>query len=150
MIRKQLRHDKQRGAALVEFAVAATVFLAVLFGVLELSRLLWVHNALTDAARRGARYAVTQNKSAAAQAAIKNLTVYGNTDGTGTPMVDGLTTDKVFIDYSGFDLAAGTVTVHIENYDYNFVLPLVSTTLRLPSYRTTLTGENAGIVPPNI
>ena len=143
------RHD-ERGAALVEFAIAATVFLTVLFGVLELSRLLWIHNALTDATRRGARYAVTQSTSAAAKTAIKNLTVYGNADGTGTPMVDGLTPDQVFIDYNGFDLAAGTVTVHIENYDYNFVLPLVGKTLRLPSYSTTLTGENAGIVPPNI
>ncbi len=140
------RHD-ERGAALVEFAIAATVFLTVMFGVLELSRLLWIHNALVDATRRGARYAVTQNMTAGAQTAIKNMTVYGNTDGTGNPLVDGLTTDQVFIDYSGFDLSAGTVTVHVENYDFRFVLPLVGTTMRLPAYRTTLTGENAGIVP---
>ena len=47
----------ERGASLLEFAIAATVFLTVIFGVLECGRFLWTHNALKDAARRGARYA---------------------------------------------------------------------------------------------
>jgi Flp pilus assembly protein TadG len=146
---RTFRHD-ERGAALVEFAIAATVFMTVMFGVLEFSRLLWIHNALTDATRRGARYAVTQGQGTTAQDAIKNVTVYGNTAGTGAPLVDGLTTTQVFIDYNSFDLGGGTVTVHVENYDYRFVLPFFGATMRLGSYSTTLTGENAGIVPPNI
>jgi Flp pilus assembly protein TadG len=149
-MRRRSSKQDERGAALVEFAIAATVFLTVIFGVLEFSRLLWIHNALVDATRRGARYAVTQSMSASAQTAVKNMTVYGNTDGTGTPLVDGLTTDQVLIDYSGFDLGGGTVTVHVENYQYQFVLPLVGRTINMPSYSTTLTGENAGIVPPNL
>jgi hypothetical protein len=36
------------------------------------------------------------------------------------------------------------------NYDFNFVLPLVSRNLRLPAYKTSLTGENAGYVPADI
>ena len=147
MRRTTYRRD-ERGAALVEFAIAATVFLTVMFGLLEFSRLLWIHNALVDATRRGARYAVTQNMGAGT--AIKNMTVYGNTDGTGTPLVDGLTTAQVFVDYNGYDLGGGTVTVHIENYQYRLVLPIIGTTLNMPAYSTTLTGENAGLVPPNI
>ncbi|HEX8071712.1 MAG TPA: TadE/TadG family type IV pilus assembly protein [Pyrinomonadaceae bacterium] len=151
-MKKQTRTGRrgERGAALVEFAIAATLFLAAMFGVLELSRMLWVHNALTDATRRGARYAITQGPAASAQTAIKNMTVYGNPAGTGTPMVDGLTTDNVFVDYNAYELGKGTVTVHVENYDFRFVLPLVGTTIRMPAYSTTLTGETAGFVPPNI
>ena len=139
--------DDERGAALVEFAIAATVFMTMMFGVLEFSRLLWVHNALTDATRRSARYAITRGQNADALAAIQNLAVYGNTDGTGTPMVDGLTPDQVLVDYDGYTVGGGTVTVHIDSYDYRFVLPFIATTLRLPAYSTTLTGETAGYEP---
>ena len=135
----------ERGAALVEFAIGATVFLTITFGVLELGRLLWVHNALTDAARRGARYAVNQPQSSVAD--IKNIAVYGNTAGTGSPLVNDLTPAQVEVTYSNFGLATGTVKVEIQNYDFSFVLPLVGTTIRMPAYSTTLTGENAGWVP---
>jgi Flp pilus assembly protein TadG len=135
----------ERGAALVEFAIGATVFLTLTFGVLELGRLLWVHNALADAARRGARYAVNQPQSSVAD--IKNIAVYGNTAGTGSPLVSDLTPTQINVTYSNFGLATGTVKVEIQSYDFRFVLPLVGTTIRMPSYSTTLTGENAGWVP---
>ena len=46
------RNNKsERGAALVEFAIVATIFFSVLFGVLEFGRLFWTHNCF---ARRGA------------------------------------------------------------------------------------------------
>lgn len=135
----------ERGAALVELAVAATVFLTATFAVLELGRLLWVHNALTDATRRGARYAVNQPQTAAAD--VKNVAVYGNAAGTGTPLVSDLTPAQVNVTYNNFGLGAGTVTVQIQAYDFRFVLPFVGTTIRLPAYSTTLTGENSGWVP---
>lgn len=151
-MKRQARTDRrhERGAALVEFAIAATVFLTVMFGVLEFSRMLWVHNALTDATRRGARYAITQERSAAATTAIQNMTVYGNPAGTGTPLVDGLTPEQVSVNYNGYVLGGGTVTVRVENYDFRFIVPLIGTTLRMPAYSTTLTGETAGFIPPNI
>jgi Flp pilus assembly protein TadG len=135
----------ERGAAIVEFAVAATVFLTLTFGVLELGRLLWVHNALTDATRRGARYAVNQPEGAAD--AIKNMTVYGNTAGTGTPLVNDLTPANVVVTHDNFGVGAGTVKVEIQAYDFRFVLPFVGATIRMPAYSTTLTGENSGWVP---
>lgn len=145
MRRGMLTRKGERGAALVEFAIGATVFLTVTFGVLELGRLLWVHNALADAARRGARYAVNQPQTSVAD--IKNIAVYGNTAGTGTPLVNDLTPAQVIVTYSDFGIATGTVRVEIQSYDFKFVLPLVGTTIRMPAYATTLTGENAGWVP---
>jgi Flp pilus assembly protein TadG len=142
---RMMTRKGERGAALVEFAIGATVFLTITFGVLELGRLLWVHNALADAARRGARYAVNQPQSSAA--AVQNVAVYGNTAGTGTPLVSDLTPAQIVVTYSDFGLATGTVKVEIQNYDFKFALPLVGTTIRMPAYSTTLTGENAGWVP---
>ena len=87
----------ERGATLVEFAIGATVFLTVMFGVIEFGRALWVHNALSDAARRGARYAVVHTQ--ADSAAVKNVVVYGNAAGGTKPLVSNLTTDNVNVAY---------------------------------------------------
>lgn len=46
-----------RGQAMVEFALAATVFFMLIFGVLEVGRAVLVYGEVRNAAREGARYA---------------------------------------------------------------------------------------------
>ncbi len=144
------RRDGERGAALVEFAICATVFLTVMFAVIECGLLLWTHNALTDAARRGARYAVTHPQSQASD--VQNVVLYGDpAPPTGAPLiVRDLTPANVQVDYTSFGVGAGRVAVSIENFDFNFIVPLVGVKVRLPRYQTTLTGESAGYAPPVI
>jgi len=148
MIKFHSRKNTERGSTLVEFSIAATVFLTVMFGVIEFGRALWTHNALTDAARRGARYAVVHKQIEIAD--VKNVVVYGDPAGGTKPVVENLTTDNVIVNYSGFTLDGGTVQVTITGYDFNFVVPIVSTKIRMPSYTTTLTGESAGNLPPTL
>lgn len=148
MLRLKKNKDNERGATLVEFSIGVTVFALAMFAVLEFSRLLWAHNALTDAARRGVRYAVMHSENDTA--AVKNIVVYGNTAGTGNPMLENLTTDDVDVDYNNFGLNDGTVTVSIEGYEYHFVFPLLPDSVTLPNYSTTLTGESAGFIPANV
>jgi Flp pilus assembly protein TadG len=148
MMRRHQSRRHERGSTLVEFAIGATVFLTVMFGVIEFGRALWVHNALADAARRGARYAVVN--SAANSAAVKNVVVYGDAAGGTTPLVNNLSPANVTVTYSNFGLADGTATVSITNYQFQFVLPLVSTSIQMPSYATTLTAESAGLIPANL
>ena len=142
--------SSERGSTLLEFAIGATVFLSVMFAVLEFGRALWVHNALTDAARRGARYAVIH--AATDADSVKNVVVYGDPNpANGTqPVVNNLTTDNVIVTYSNFGLETGTVSVSITNYQFQFVVPLIGTTIQMPAYTTTLTGESVGLVPPNL
>jgi Flp pilus assembly protein TadG len=147
---KIFQRRDERGAALLEFAIGATLFLSASFGVIEVGRLLWVHNSLVDATRRAARYAVNQGMSTGAQTAARNMAVYGNSNGAGQPLVPDLATGQVKITYQNFELGGGTVTAEIENYDFKFVLPLVGKTMRLPAYKTSLTAENAGYVPAAI
>jgi Flp pilus assembly protein TadG len=137
---------RERGSTLVEFAIGATVFLTAMFGVLEFGRALWVHNALADAARRGARYAVINSQD---ETKVQNMTVYGNPDGGAKPLVDNLTTGNVVVTYSGFEMNKGTVSVSITNYQFQFVLPFLGTSISMPGYSTTLTAESAGLVPAN-
>jgi len=150
MIRISSINSSERGSTLLEFAIGATVFLSVMFAVLEFGRALWVHNALTDAARRGARYAVIH--AATDADSVKNVVVYGDPNpANGTqPVVNNLTTDNVIVAYSNFGLESGTVSVSITNYQFQFVVPLIGTTIQMPAYTTTLTGESVGLVPPNL
>ena len=145
---RQKSGQGERGATLVEFAIGATVFLTVMFGVIEFGRALWVHNALSDAARRGARYAVVHTQ--ADSAAVKNVVVYGNAAGGTKPLVSNLTTANVNVAYSAFGLSGGTATVTITNYQFQFVVPIVSTSIQMPNYSTTLTAESAGLIPANL
>lgn len=149
----------QSGATLVEFSIGATVFLTSMFAVIEFGRALWTHNALADAARRAARYAVNEPASTPpgfvttgvnvgpSITAIRNVAIYGNPTGGSKVMVTDLTPANVNVQYNGFGVGEGSVTVSITNYQFQFILPLVGTTIQMPAYQTTLTAESAGTLP---
>lgn len=168
---RKLNKD-QRGASLAEFAVVAGFFFTLILGIIEFSRLLYTHNALADASRRGARYAVLNEQN---DPCVAYIVVYGEThvtkvvaDGTpttctptGPPLINGMTTANVSVSWAGADEDAdpetapttgygqnlGSATVSIINYDFNLSIPFFRKTLRMPAYRTTLMAESAGIEP---
>jgi len=126
-----------------------------MFGVLEFGRLLWAHNALRDAARRGARYAVVRKNDAAGIQAVKYMVVYGDPNAdpaTATPVVSGLTPSNVAVEYQNYNgvLLSARSSVSITNYQFQFSVPLIGGTMTLPAYRTSLPGESAGFVPCDI
>lgn len=149
------RRKNERGASLLELSIVASIFFTSLFGVLEFGRLLWTHNTLRDAARRGARYAVIRKNDAAGITAVKNMVVYGDPNAnpaTATPVAAGLTTSNVQVDYvnfNGIQLGA-RASVSFINYQFKFSVPLVGGTLNMPAYRTSQTGESAGYIPCDI
>jgi Flp pilus assembly protein TadG len=159
MFRDTTTKSRERGSTLVEFAIGATVFLTVMFGVIEFGRALWTHNALADAARRAARYAVNQPAASPAGTkttgknigpsitAIRNVAVYGDPAGGSKPLVTDLTPENLNIEYTGFGVGSGTVSVTVTNYQFKFVMPVVGTSIQMPDYNTTLTGESAGTMP---
>lgn len=160
-----------RGSTVVEVAMAATVFFVMIFGIIEFGRLLYTHNALTDAARRGARYAVLHKQFAGVGEpdpllCAKNVVVYGEKHinpntcvPTGPALINGLTPANVAVVYTGADLDGdpaspnpwgtnlGTVTVSIQNYTFDLSVPLIGRTLNMPTYSTTLPSESAGEEP---
>ncbi len=145
-MRTMKSRNKQRGATLVEFSIAVTVFLLTMFAVLEFGRVLWTHNALMDAARKGARYAVLHKADQIDS--VKNVVVYDNPAGGTTPLLENLSTTNVQVVYNNFTLDGGTVQVTITDYKFHFVIPIIGTEIQMPNYTTTLTGESAGLLPP--
>jgi Flp pilus assembly protein TadG len=149
---KKLNNKNERGAALVEFAIVATVFISVMFGVLEFGRLFWTHNALRDAARRGVRYAAVRRNDSSGILAVKNVVVYGDPAGGTQPIVSGLSTSNVQIDYQNYNglQLSSRASVQINNFQFQFSVPLLGGTMTLPAYRTSLPGESAGYVPCDV
>jgi Flp pilus assembly protein TadG len=169
-----LRRNNRRGewgSAMAEFAIVAGFFFMIIIGIIEFSRLLYTHNALTDAARRGARYAALHRE--ADETCAVNAMIYGEANigapptctPTGPPLIGGLQRQGVDIvfTYEGADLDnnpdtpqtsygtnLGTVTVTIENYTFDLGIPYFGPTLTLPKYKTSLTAESAGEEPDPI
>lgn len=169
---KHIRDRKnERGTSVAEFAMVALLFFTLIFGIIEFGRLLYTHNALADATRRGARYAVLHpGLTNAHKTAVKNEVVYGangtfDDDGnpTSPPLIPGLTTAMVDVTFEGEDLDGdpdtapsafgsnlGSATVKIVNYQFSLNLPVVGRVFTMPDYSTTLSAESAGEVPADI
>lgn len=161
----------ERGTSVAEFAMVALIFFILIFGIIEFGRLLYTHNALADATRRGARYAVLHpGITDEHKTAVKNEVVYGpkatfDDDGnpTSAPLISGLTTSMVDVTFEGEDLDGdpttapssfgsnlGTATVKIVGYSFNLSIPVVGRPVLLPDYLTTLSAESAGEIPKDI
>jgi hypothetical protein len=59
-------HTRQRGAALVEFAVLVPLLVLLIFGIIEFGWIFGQYNDIRHAAREGARFAAVDAASAAA------------------------------------------------------------------------------------
>jgi hypothetical protein len=155
MIRNGWATKGVKGSSIAEFAVVAGVFFMIIIGIIEFGRLFHTHNALTDATRRGARFAVLRQQDVAC---VKNAVVYGEThlDANCTPvtgaspLIHGLSVSHVSVSYDAFELNKGTATVSITGYTFTLGIPFLHRNLAMPSYAATLTAESAGIKPPNI
>ena len=163
---------------MAEFAVVATFFFMLVFGIIEFGRLLYTHNALTDAARRGARYAVIHQPEVATDGnayiakCVRNVVMYGETHISAYPgcnppagqptLINGITAATIEVRYNGADLDnnpaspnpygsnLGIATVTIRNYNFNLSIPLLHRAVTLSKYSTTLPAESSGFDPPDI
>jgi len=103
-LRVRAGSSRERGNALIEFALSFALLFAVFAGVFQFGYAYHVYNSLETAVRGGARYAsllvydsATAAPSGAYLAAVRNMVVYGNPDGTGVPVAPGLTAEKVSV-----------------------------------------------------
>ena len=115
----------EQGTQLVELAIVLPILLLLFATTAEFGRFFYTYTTLTKATRSAARFLVTTQDKAAADLGAQNLVVYGNTEGTGTPIVSGLTTDNVQISRQGtVNGFPEKVTVGIENYTYQPIFDL--------------------------
>ena len=127
----RFRRD-ERGVQLVEIAIVIPILLMMFGAVAEFGRYFYEYTTLAKAARVGGRFMAAKPLFSATtnwQLAAKRLVVYGNTTGTGSPVLPGLDVANVDLIFEGgtYEDGAGvpaTVTVKIVNYKHDPVFDL--------------------------
>jgi len=66
----------QSGAAMAEFALAASVFITMLLGILEFGLATWQRNSVVSDAREGARYAIVHGSESGRLATTDSVANY--------------------------------------------------------------------------
>lgn len=132
----------QAGVTTVEFSlIAGLVFLVLFFG-LEMSRLMYVINTLSEATRRGARYAVIHP----CDPGDTETVVQGIIDTVAGNLVAGAGEISV----SAVNLAADkTVSVSLQGYQFQFLYDIPGFSLQFPlwTFETVMPIENNTACP---
>lgn len=96
--RKFPRAKLERGQSTVELAMVVPLLLLIAAGAIEFGRAYYLYNTLSKSVREAARY---MSQSAFGNAEKNNcrlLAVYGNSAGTGNPILPGLATGNIQIE----------------------------------------------------
>lgn len=117
-------NKRQRGVAIVEFALMLPFLLLLTFITTEFGRAIWQYNTLAKSVRDSARYLSLQTPGdTAAIATARNLTVYGKPNPTDadSPLAPGLSTthvpDPTWVP-AGSEPVINTVTIRISGYTF--------------------------------
>lgn len=128
-IRARLRLKRlarnERGVQLAELAIVLPLFLILFASTAEFGRFFYEYSTLAKAARSGARYLAAAEVSGNEDTRAKNIVVYGNPEGTGSPVIKGLKAANVDIIRSGGTTTLPlTVKVQIKDYKYQPIFDL--------------------------
>ena len=135
------RAQTQVGVAAVEFALVSTILFMLLFGVIELGRMLWTWNAAVEATRLGARLAAVCSIDRSANAPIKTRM---------RTMLPALTNANIVIDYMDpADAVSGTCTnddckavrVKLIQFSHNAIIPFAPLSVNMPPFATIVRKE---------
>jgi Flp pilus assembly protein TadG len=115
----------ERGVQLVELAIVLPIFLMLFGTAAEFGRYFYEYTTLDKATRAASRYLATAAVNGTEDGRARNIVVYGNMAGTGTPIVSGLTTANVVITRSGgVPTLPQTVTVKISGFKHQPIFDL--------------------------
>ena len=112
----------ERGTQLVELAIVLPVMLALFGATAEFGRFFYTYATLAKATRTAARYLTVEPLGGTDEKAA-NLVVYGNTAGTGDPLIDGLTAEDVDVERVGSSMNQ-LITVRVDGYTYQPIFDL--------------------------
>jgi hypothetical protein len=117
------RHRRERGNALVEFALSATLLASVFTGIFQFGYAMFAFENLVTAVRGGARFAAASDYTAANyQTQVKNMVVYGQPTAGTEPVIPGLTAANVEVVFTpGGGGVPEEVTVRIINFGVNAI-----------------------------
>src|SRR5688572_25784473 len=116
---------EESGVQLVELAIVLPIFLMLFGAAAEFGRYFYEYTTLDKAVRAGSRYLATAAVNPGEDAKARNIVVYGNAAGTGTPVIQGLTPANITITRAGgVPVLPQTVTVEVSGYKYQPIFDL--------------------------
>lgn len=128
---QRFRRD-ERGLQLVETAIVIPIFFMLFGATAEFGRYFYEYTTLAKASRVGTRYLSTAVVSGTEDGIAKNIVVYGNPAGSGSPLLTGLSTANVVITrQGGTPVLPQTVTVSIAGYTHQPIFDLGKLTNRV-------------------
>lgn len=98
---------------MVEFALIAPLFFAIIFGVMELGRLVWTHHELASGTREGARFAMVRGS--------QSTTPLSGTSEIKQRILDrttGLSSGPLSVSATGLGGEPGTTVTITSTYSY--------------------------------
>jgi len=146
---------RQKGTTTVEFAIIGAAMMFVLLLSIEMSRMMFVINALGEATRRGARVAAVCPIN---DPEIARVAVFSAVGDDNSPIIHDLDTSNILLSYLDENGAAvlGTLTdpatfvtiryvrVEIQNFTHRMVLP-IPVSFTMPPQPSTFPRESLGI-----
>lgn len=120
----------ERGVQLAELAIALPLLVVMFAATAEFGRYFYAYTTLAKGARVGARYLAGACVKSYEDTNAKNIVVYGNAAGTGSPILPGLDPSQISIvrkDAAGNIVTAGvpqTVTVTTTGLNFQPVFDL--------------------------
>lgn len=124
--------SRQAGVAAVEFALVSVVFFMILFGALEMGRLLWTWNAAAEATRLGARMAVVCDINEPNIVARMRERL---------PALAATNVTLVYIPSGCTDANCQSVRVQLSGYTHQAIIPFAPLSITIPPFQTTLPRE---------
>jgi Flp pilus assembly protein TadG len=130
----RFRRD-ENGVQLVELAIVLPILLLLFGAVAEFGRYFYEYTTVAKGARLGARYLASKSVTSSTnyEVVAKNLVVFGNEAGTGTPILDGLSVNNVDVQYLGGTTGIpDTVKVSIVDYEHDSLFD-IGALLKVPA-----------------
>lgn len=151
-----MNRKRVSGVYVVEFAILGLLLFVLLFGVLEVGRLLFTVNTLNESVRRGARLAavcqiqdpVILRRAVFAEVGKATSSIIGNLD-TADLVLSYLDANGAPVkspDSTGFG-SIRFVEVSIRGFQFNLLIPVVGRGITLQLFRSVLPRESLGSYP---
>lgn len=115
----------ERGVQLVELAIVLPIFVLLFAAVAEFGRYFYAYTTTAKSSRAAVRYLATAAVNNTEDNKARNIVVYGNPAGTGSPLIEGLTPAHVLITrQGGVPVLPQTVKVEVNGFKHQPIFDL--------------------------
>jgi len=127
---------------MVEGALVLTVFVFTLIGIVDVGKVLVLHQGLVERVRAGARFAVVNTWN---EYTIRNVVVYNRAaPSEGAKPLLNLSPDMVSVVRLNENTPEERIVVSIDGYPFRFFTPFIADTVRAKPIKISMSTESMG------